>query len=337
MAKQIRGLKGFFSITTGLVSLSYLMAPVYAGNIGVISETDSENHNVIDKLQETVTNYNEHSSMVFDLKLNLDENQENIFANNNPELSNYVDLGLPEVLSITATDYLNVITKKPQESTEDFQAIEIGTIDNNNRPELSPTNLFAYLVNSFQQIKTDQPINFEKPANIAILPQIESKKIYNDMYEFDSNIAPKEYTLDSPLSSVFNDQSSNNSNSANNNQNSPSDILTSRNINRNVYAGLQQQLISSVNVIQTPSQQYAGTTPAPEPVNTGVPSMPTTYINRSNWFQYFSIGQQYSNPAGLINTSSSSYVSSQLQLQEQTEQEIRQRMPMFIKSNQKVF
>jgi hypothetical protein len=116
---------------------------------------------------------------------------------------------------------------------------------------------------------------------------------------------------------MLNSQSDNNTdylpaNNLVNNFNTPKD-----------YSGLQKQLIASVQVSQatsSPTQRAYGNN------NRNFNSRANLPRVRNSWFQYYSIGEQYSNPKGLIDTPSNSITTKQLNLQQKVEQEIQQRM-----------
>jgi predicted unusual protein kinase regulating ubiquinone biosynthesis (AarF/ABC1/UbiB family) len=145
-----------------------------------------------------------------------------------------------------------------------------------------------------------------------------------DIYNFEVSINKKEYDLNSSLNSILNDQSTNNSNLADN--------LKKETTNSNSYATLQEEFVASVQVQQVPGEYVYS-----QPVVNELSSVANPPTSRHNWFQYFAKGQQYSNSTGLIDDSSDPYITKQLRLQQQVEREIQQKMPFTKTPTQKYF
>jgi hypothetical protein len=300
MAKQLTRLKSFFGIATGLLSLSYFIDATFAINLKPMSEVDLKNDDVSGKLPKTANIYRSISSIAINLHLKRNETEQNTIPyDHNSEKLDSFEIALPEIRSRQMSEYLALMLQKPKASKEDFNSIEIDDLLHK-KQEFSLGNFVAYLVNSFQQIRTDRPIKIEKSTDITILPQVKGDELFKDMYDFDINIQKKEYDLNSPLSSVFNDQSTNNNSPANSNQNLLGSKLSPSTTNSNPYVGLQNQLVASLDDYQTRNQDRVL---ARVEGNTGFRGRAIASRGNNQSSQYFEKAQQYSNPAGLIHTS----------------------------------
>ncbi len=301
MLKQLGKLKQLFSISTGLISLSYFNSHAYAINLGATSPDDADGELLIQRLEEIANNYTNLSSML--LALNLTSTNTGEIS---PQLKNnsvaLTSLGTDrdESSSPQTSNYLAILigeltkSKTDSSSSNPFIVVE--------EPEFSARNLFGYITHSIKKLNINQPIELNGVSKISILPQVDSGDIYKDVYDFDITSNKQVNDLNSSLSNVFNNKQNFNSQVSN--------ILSGKNESIS-YAGLQHQLVNSAQVggirsssndfFSNSSQSFAGE-------NFGGSS--------ENWFQHFGRGEMYANPAGLVSPISESHVNRQLRLQQ---------------------
>lgn len=332
MAKLTGKLTNTVVVLITLASWNSFKSPVFGSNLGIKANMERINDNVVEKLQKIDSLTQDLQNLATNLNFNYQETQTET-TNSDQNLVNLhsFTFGFPQTSHEKSIDYLAFMTQTKTKSKKDFSEIEVGDLTKQ-KFQLSAKNFLNYIANSIKQIRTDKPTNISKSSDIATLPQTKADEVFKDMYDFDINLPKKEYDLNSSMGEIFNNQE-NNTNNQNNSSpiSSPIDNLGNKSNNSNQYEGLQQQLIASVEVTRTNSSPRA--TPS-VPNNSGF----TPRVNvRNNWFQYYSIGQQYSNPGDLINSNQNSVVTRQQALKQQVEQEIKQKMPFAQTQNQRGF
>ena len=309
MLEQLRKLKQFLSISTGLISFSYFNSYAYAINLGAMSPDDSDGKVLNQRLEEIANNYTNLSSMFLNLDLTATNTEETTpqERNNSAALTSLVS-DIDESSSTQTSNYLTILIG---ELTESKTGINSGTeLIFVEEPEFSARNLFGYIAHSLKKLNINQSINLNRVPEIAILPQVDTEDIYKGVYDF-SITTNKKYDLNSSLNNVFNNNQDFN--------NQASKVLGGGN-NSNSYVGLQHQLVNSVQVRTNRGSSSDLFSNGSYTFSGGNFSEPS-----NNWVQYFDKGQQYSNFGGLVGPASGSYVNRQLQLQQQLQRKMPKR------------
>lgn len=329
MAKKIQQLISFLGITTTIIITPSILFdnPAFAMNISLSSD-NSTIQKYLSKELKSITTIHENLGLSIINSQNIECcNLNTKISSNNFEPMEIDDssqvttdtFGLPRIWSISAQEYLSIITQKAIAKKEDFTQIEVGEAFNNGNN--NSDNIFSSIINSLKNIKTD---GFKPRENvqIAVLPQVSANDIFKDMYEYGEVAqAQPDYNINTPLSIVLNGETKNNYGGG----------------SSNPYVGLQQELVASVQVAGESSPQFSNfqVSANNRGFNSSLNSRPI--MTNNYWNQYFDKGQLYSNPDGLVGNGVNPYVSQQLQLQKQSEQEIKQRMRFVSKTAPKIF
>jgi hypothetical protein len=300
MRGQFRTLTQISSIAAGLISFNFNYH-ARASNWRMISPVIFDGETLSQQLPEIADNYTSLSSMLLSFDLNVTEQIAATEENKADKLLFFE----PNVVQLLPSDYLELVSGDLTQSTFDLsQGIELTSGEE--KQELSPLNLWGYIVSSLKKLTIALPPNRKRVAEVPILPQVETQDIFKGIYDFDITIEKKEYDLHTSLNLILNNQAVKDGDRlANTKANLLEDRIFSAPRNGNPYVSLQQQLVNSLK----------GNQPLSSP--RGLPSYGYVGIegsivapSRNRWVQDLEKAQQDYNSPRLINISPQSYIKS---------------------------